>query len=91
MGRSILLVSAFVLFSFASGPFMQPIYYSDQMQRSLDSWKMEKNNREEVQFQTLRKAPTGGMTKKERTFCREHVAVLMMNFPPLGNAIERKM
>ena len=52
---------------------------------------MQKNNREEVQFQTLRKAPTGGMTKKERTFCREHVAVLMMNFPPLGNAIERKM
>jgi len=32
---------------------------------------MEKNNREEVQFQTLRKASAGGMKKKERTFCRE--------------------
>ena len=38
MGRSILLVSAFVSFSFASGPFMQPIYYSDQMRGSLDSF-----------------------------------------------------
>ena len=85
MGRSILLVSAFVSFSFASGPFMQPIYYTDQVQRSLDSfffsekgcrpkfvqrtWKMEKNNKQEVQFQTLHKAPAGVMKKKERTFC----------------------
>ena len=32
---------------------------------------MEKNNREEVQIQTLRKAPAGGMKNKGRTFCRE--------------------
>ena len=51
--------------------FRQPIYYTDQMQRSLDSfcrkrslrksceeeWKIEKNNKEQVQFTTLWKAP----------------------------------
>ena len=34
--RTNLLVSAFVSFSFASGSFLQPIYYTYQMQRSLD-------------------------------------------------------
>ena len=32
---------------------------------------MEKNKREEAQFQTLRKALSGGMKNKERTFHRE--------------------
>ena len=42
MGRSILLVSVFASFFFASGPFMQPIYYTDQVQRSLDSFFFRK-------------------------------------------------
>ena len=37
-----LLVSAFVSFSFASGSFLQPIYYADQMHRSLDSFFQKK-------------------------------------------------
>ena len=36
-----LLVSVFVLFSFKSGSLAQPVYYTDQMDESLDSffWK----------------------------------------------------
>ena len=40
--RTNLLVSAFVSFSFASGSFLQPIYYTDQIQRSLDSFFQKK-------------------------------------------------
>ena len=67
MGRSVHSLNI----SFASGSSMQPIYYTDQIQRCLDSffqekvtlkifvkrnWKIKKNNKEEVQFNTLQKA-----------------------------------
>ena len=34
-------------------------------------WRIKKNNKEEVQFQTLCKAPTVGVKKKERAFCKK--------------------
>ena len=69
--------------SFASGSSMQPINYTDEIQRCLDSffrkrsplklfvkrnWKIEKNNKEEVQFKTLQKALVQRVYEERKNF-----------------------
>ena len=67
-------------------------------------WKIENNDKEEVQFQTLQKAPEW-RAYEEGTFhqeskkvftwlqfdeCRQSFAVFMVNFPPSRNILKGK-
>ena len=69
--------------------------------------KIENNDKEEIQFQTLQKAAARRAYEKERTFHQEsekeftwlqfyespkqRFAPFIVNFPPSRNMIERKM
>ena len=70
-GEIHLACSAFVSFSFASGPFMQPIYYTDQMQRSLDSFFSKK-----VAAQNLCRGHGTGRKITEKKYSFKHYARL---------------